>query len=95
MNVGIAYADSTQQVWLRLEVPDGSSVEEAINLSGILKRFPHIDLKKQKVGVYGKIVKLDTPLQESDRVEIYRAIIADPKTVKRRDRDDDDDDDED
>ncbi|ALG66974.1 RnfH family protein [Beggiatoa leptomitoformis] len=94
MNVGIAYADANQQVWLRLEVPDGSSVEEAINLSGILKRFPHIDLEKQKVGVYGKIVGLDMTLQESDRVEIYRPIIADPKTVKRRDRDDDDDDDD-
>ncbi len=97
MNVGVTYATAEQQLWLRLEVPDGSTVLEAIEHSGILTRFPSIDLKKQKVGIFGKIVKLDTVLSESDRVEIYRAIIADPKTVKRRDivEDDDDDDDDD
>jgi putative ubiquitin-RnfH superfamily antitoxin RatB of RatAB toxin-antitoxin module len=84
MNVGICYADSDRQLWLRLEVPDGSSVEQAIQQSGILQRFPEIDLGSQKVGVFGKFAKLDAPLNDGDRVEIYRPIIADPKTVRRR-----------
>lgn len=84
MNVGICYADSERQLWLRLEVPDDSSVEQAICLSGILERFPEIDLGNQKVGVYGKFAKLEAPLNDGDRVEIYRPIIADPKTVRRR-----------
>ncbi|CAG0963169.1 partial hypothetical protein, partial [Anaerolineae bacterium] len=63
--------------------------------SGILKRFPEIDLGQQKVGIFGKLVKLDLPVKEGDRIEIYRPIIADPKTVRRRRMDDDEDDDDD
>ena len=69
---------------MRLEVPDECSVGDAIQRSGLLNRFPDIDLKKQKVGIFGKIVKLDSNVREGDRIEIYRGIVADPKTVKRR-----------
>jgi putative ubiquitin-RnfH superfamily antitoxin RatB of RatAB toxin-antitoxin module len=91
MNIGVCYADSDRQLWLRMEVPDGSSVEQAIQRSGILQRFPEINLTTQKVGVFGKLVKLDSPIKEGDRIEIYRPIIADPKTVRRRVIEDDDD----
>lgn len=84
MRIGVCYAEADRQLWLRLEVPEDSVVEEAIHRSGILQRFPEIDLAKQKVGIFGKLVKLDSPLREGDRIEIYRPIIADPKTVKRR-----------
>ena len=67
---------------------------EVITKSGILKQFPDIDLTEQKVGVFGKLVKLDGTLQPGDRIEIYRPIIADPKTVPRRRTGDDDDDDD-
>jgi len=94
MNVGVCYAEADRQIWLKLETPDGSTVEQAIRHSGILKRFPEIDLETQKVGIFGKLVKLDAPVKEGDRVEIYRPIIADPKTVRRRRMDDDEDDDD-
>lgn len=95
MNVGVCYADSDRQLWLRMDVPEDSSVEQAIQRSGILKRFPEIDLTTQKVGIFGKLVKLDAPVKEGDRIEIYRPIIADPKTVRRRRIGDDDDEDDD
>ena len=98
MQIGVCYAHSEQQVWMRLDVPENSRVEEVIHRSGILKRFPEIDLEKQKVGIFGKLVKLDATVQEGDRIEIYRPIIADLKTVKRRrikGEDDDDDEDDD
>ena len=60
---------------------------DGIERSGILKQFPHIDLAQQKVGVFGRLVKLDAPLKPGDRVEIYRGIIADPATVPRKDMD--------
>ncbi|MDD5395095.1 MAG: RnfH family protein [Thiothrix sp.] len=91
MNVGIAYADKFKQTWLKLEVPDGSTVQEAIEFSGLLKQFPDVDLENQAVGIFGKITKLDAKVGEGDRVEIYRAITADPETVERRDRADDSD----
>ncbi|MDQ5770013.1 RnfH family protein [Thiothrix subterranea] len=90
MNVGIAYADKFKQTWLKLEVPDGSTIKEALEFSGLLKQFPDIDLENQAVGIFGKISKLDTKVVDGDRVEIYRPITADPETVERRDRNNDD-----
>jgi uncharacterized protein len=85
MNVGIAYGTGLKQIWLKMEVPDGSTIQEAITLSGILDQFPEIDLDVQKVGVFGKISHLDSVLANGERVEIYRPITADPETVERRD----------
>ncbi|MGD2117385.1 MAG: RnfH family protein [Chromatiales bacterium] len=85
MNVGVAYADKFKQVWLKLEVPDGSTVRQAIEFSGLLKQFPDIDLDNQKVGVFGKVTKLDAKVEDGARVEIYREITADPELVERRD----------
>jgi hypothetical protein len=86
MNVGVCYAESDRQLWMRLEVPDNSTIEEAIKLSGVLKLYPEINLSSQKVGIFGKIAALDTPVNDGDRVEIYRQITVDPETVQRRRR---------
>jgi len=91
MKVGIAYADVGGQVWLRLDVPDDATVGRAIEQSGLLASHPQIDLENQKVGVFGKVVALDAPLQPGDRIEIYRAIVCDPTQVPRRGGCDDDD----
>ena len=85
MQVGVAYSEPSQQMWLSIEVPEGATVMEAIAQSGILKMFPHIDLTSQKVGIFGKLVKPDAALRAGDRIEIYRAIVCDPQTVPRRD----------
>ena len=85
MQIGVAYSESSQQVWLNIEVPEEATVQEAIEKSGILKMFPQIDLDAQKIGVFGKLVKPDAKLRAGDRVEIYRPIICDPTTVPRRD----------
>jgi uncharacterized protein len=86
MNVGVCYAEVDRQLWMRLEVPDNSSIEEAIKLSGVLKLYPEINLTNQKVGIFGKITPLDTAVKDGDRVEIYRQITVDPQTVQRRRR---------
>ncbi len=85
MQIGIAYSEPSNQIWMTIEVPDESTVREAIERSGILRQFPHIDLDAQKVGVFGKLVKLDAALRAGDRIEIYRQIICDPQTVPRKD----------
>ena len=84
MNVGVCYAEADRQIWLRIDVPEDSNVEQTIQLSGILLQFPEIDLSQQKVGIFGKLTKLDVKVKDGDRVEIYRQITADPKQVKRR-----------
>jgi len=84
MNVGVCYAQADRQIWLRLEVPEGSTIAEAIELSGLVSQYPEIDLESQKVGIFGKISKLDAPVKDGDRVEIYRPLIADPKEVRKQ-----------
>lgn len=85
MQIGVTYTEPPRQFWLSLDVPEGTTVLEAIERSGVLGQFPHIDLATQKVGVFGRVVKLDAALRPGDRVEIYRAITCDPQTVPRRD----------
>ncbi len=85
MQIGVAYSEQAQQIWLTIDVPDGATVGDAIERSGILRMFPHIDLTTQQVGIFGKIVKTEAALRPGDRVEIYRPITCDPQTVPRRD----------
>ena len=82
--VEVAYARPDEQLIIPLEVAPGTTVQQAIELSGILEHFPEIDLNENKVGVFGKITRPDSELREKDRVEIYRPLIADPKESRRR-----------
>jgi len=81
--VEVAYARPDEQVILRLDVTPGTTLQQAIEQSGILERFPEIDPGKSKVGIFGKLKKPAQALQPGDRVEIYRPLIADPKKVRK------------
>lgn len=80
----VAYATPADQTVLILESEPGITVEQAIERSGILDQHPEIDLKVNKVGVYGKAAKLNQVLNSGDRVEIYRPLIADPKEARKK-----------
>jgi putative ubiquitin-RnfH superfamily antitoxin RatB of RatAB toxin-antitoxin module len=84
MKVTVVYAKPGKHAMINVEVAEGATIAQAIERSGIAGRFPEIDLATQKVGVFGKIAALDAVVEEGARIEIYRAITADPKTVKRR-----------
>lgn len=86
MKVSVAYGNNRKKVWLKLDVPESATVQEVIDTSGILEQFPDIDLEQQKVGIFGKVTKLDAQVEEGNRIEIYRPITADPDSVERRDR---------
>ncbi|KMZ11917.1 UPF0125 protein yfjF [Candidatus Burkholderia humilis] len=66
------------------DLHDGATVREAIEASGVLAHHPEINLTTQKVGVFGKLKPLDTPLADFDCVEIYRPLKVDPKTARLR-----------
>lgn len=82
--VEVAYALAHQQLIIALTVSVGADAEQAIKASGMLNQFPDIDLGINKVGIFGKLCKLDTPLRHLDRVEIYRLLIADPKQMRKQ-----------
>ena len=83
ITIELAYAAARSQTILRLRVKSGTTVGEAIKRSGMLEQFPEIDLGLNKVGIFGKLARIDTLLRDRDRVEIYRALIADPKEARR------------
>ena len=83
MIVEVVYARDDRQSLISLEVKEGTSVKEAIELSGILETHKQIDLSKDRLGIFSKFATLDTVLREKDRVEIYRPLIADPKKVRK------------
>lgn len=84
MTIEVAYAEPDTQVIIPLTVDEGTTLEQAIRQSGVLETFPDIDLAVNKVGVFGKLGKLNQVLRERDRVEIYRKLIADPKAVRKQ-----------
>jgi hypothetical protein len=79
--VEVAYATPKRQWLIELEVPAGTSVAEAIRLSGILEAVPGLDTTH--IGVFGESVERDRRLAAGDRVEVYRPLIADPKEARR------------
>jgi hypothetical protein len=84
LRVEVVYALPDGQTVLSVHLPAGATVGEAIAASGICAQHPEIDLARQGVGVFGHRASLDRPLRQDDRVEIYRALAADPKTSRRR-----------
>lgn len=82
--IEVVYGTSQQQVLLEIQATGDITVEQAIQRSRILDRFPEIDLASAKLGVFGKATKRDTLLHPGDRVEIYRPLIADPRAARKR-----------
>ncbi|MFN3545476.1 MAG: RnfH family protein [Thiobacillus sp.] len=84
IRVEVVYALPHEQTLLQVQLAEGATVEDAIRASGVLHAHPEIDLAKNKVGIFSKLVKLDEKVRDRDRVEIYRPLIADPKEVRRK-----------
>lgn len=84
LSIEVAYALPHKQELVQLALPAGCTVQQAIEASGLREKYPEIDMSKSKVGIYGKLTKLDTLLRDRDRVEVYRPLVADPKEVRRK-----------
>jgi len=83
IQVEVAYALLAEQVVLRVDLPGGATVRDAVARSGLLARYPDIDLEQQRVGIYARLVSLDDVVSAGDRVEVYRPLQADPKAARR------------
>jgi uncharacterized protein len=84
LRIEVVYALPQRQELVRVKLPEGSTLKQAIEASGLPQKYPDIDLAKNKVGVFGKLSKMDAVLRDRDRVEIYRPLIADPKQVRKQ-----------
>ncbi|MBI5921230.1 MAG: RnfH family protein [Betaproteobacteria bacterium] len=84
LRVEVVYALPQQQELICLELPDGCTLQQALETSGLLQKYPEINLAQNKFGIYGKLARLETPLRGHDRVEIYRPLLADPKETRKQ-----------
>ena len=84
IDIEVVYALPEKQIVRQMNLPEGTTAEQAVKLSGILPQFPEIDLLKNRLGVYGKLVPPATILCNRDRVEIYRPLRVDPKENRRK-----------
>jgi uncharacterized protein len=85
IRVEVVYAAVDRQQLLSLEVPAGTTLLDAVQASGIGKLFPEFDLSTCALGIFGKVINDPHvhPLQDGERIEIYRPLLADPKEVRR------------
>ncbi len=85
MKIEVCYALADRQELVTLDLPEGSTALQAVEVSGLLQKYPEIEPGGlNKLGVFAKLVKADAVLRDRDRVEIYRPLIADPKEVRRQ-----------
>lgn len=84
INVEVVFALPTTATCLSIEVPQGTTVEQAVIQSGIIQKRPEIDATSLTLGVWNRTVKANYELKDGDRIEIYRPLIADPKDARRK-----------
>lgn len=83
MECEVAYARAERQEVVRLSLPHGATVMDALRASGLLERFPEIDVATVNLGVFGRAVSHDQLVVTGDRVEVYRPLTADPRVARR------------
>ncbi len=84
VQVLVLYSPAPREVreWA-LAVPIGTTVLQALQASGLGAEFPDIDLRHCALGIWGRKTRLDQPLREGDRIEVYRPLVVDPKLARR------------
>jgi putative ubiquitin-RnfH superfamily antitoxin RatB of RatAB toxin-antitoxin module len=86
VTVEVAYALPDRQRIVRMVVPAGTTMLEAVRLSRIAEQFPGLDADNSPMGIFGKAIAApaERVLNDGERVEIYRPLIADPKEVRKQ-----------
>ncbi|HVA55387.1 MAG TPA: RnfH family protein [Gammaproteobacteria bacterium] len=84
IKIEVVYALPDEQCQVALTLPEGATAYMALECSELLKKFPEIDLQRQRIGILGSIVKPDYVLEDGQRLEIYRPLTRDPKQARRQ-----------
>ncbi len=87
LQVSVVYCDPERAVTRDIRVEPGTTVGDAIRLSGIRELLP-ADFEPAGIGIFGRLVAKSTVLHDGDRVELYRPLRIDPKQARRRRADD-------
>ena len=84
IQVVVVYSPAARVVHeVALSLDEGTTVSQALHLSGLLQQFPEIELSQAVVGVWARKARPNQLLRDLDRVEIYRGLKVDPKVARR------------
>lgn len=86
IQIEVAYALPEKQMIIPLTVKKGTTMYDAVVQSGIAAKFEGLDVEAVPMGVFGKAERKpkERVLEEGERVELYRPLIADPKEVRKK-----------
>ncbi|HEX3098416.1 MAG TPA: RnfH family protein [Usitatibacter sp.] len=79
----VAIALPDRQHVVELALPDGSRVADALAAPAVRALLEAHGIAPDAVGIWSRRCPPETPLQEGDRVEVYRPLAADPKSMRR------------
>ena len=83
MRVSIVYL-TVDRAWSQvLEVPEGSTLADAVSASRLLVDHAELRGAALDIGVHGHVREPHSRLREGDRVEVYRPLTVDPKEARR------------
>jgi hypothetical protein len=84
IHIEIVYAQALGSVVKIVQLAQGSTVRDALNTVASDSQFLGVDLANCPVGVFGRLARKDQPLNDGDRVEIYRQLVEEPKLARRK-----------
>lgn len=84
IKVTVIYALPNIQYINKVNINSNSTVKDAILASNLLNLVKNIQFYRNNVGIYNKLVCLNSNLKNGDRIEIYRNLIIDPKERRRK-----------
>ncbi|TDJ43823.1 MAG: RnfH family protein [Gammaproteobacteria bacterium] len=83
IDVEVAYARPDAQLTVPCRVPVGTSVRDALRLSGLAEAFSEIDVDACPLGIFGQAVDGAQRVGPGDRVEVYRPLRINPREARR------------
>jgi putative ubiquitin-RnfH superfamily antitoxin RatB of RatAB toxin-antitoxin module len=85
IRVVVSYSPAPRSVDVcELQLPVGSTLQQALEASGLVQRHGLVIDDQLAVGIWMKLRPLDSVLRSDDRVEIYRGLRVDPKEARRQ-----------
>ena len=81
--VEVAYAEPHRAIVKVVRLAAPATIADALAVAAADPDFSGIDIAHAPVGVFGRLARPEQQLRAGDRIEIYRALAADPKIARR------------
>lgn len=83
LRVTVAIALADRQEVIELDLREGSRVADALAAPAVRARLAAWKAGAARLGIWSKPCTGETALRDGDRVELYRALAADAKEMRR------------